>query len=239
MKKTYRLPLAALVIALVAGNAYSNDSEYSDVLHALWKLSPPADYSIYAEGYSILSGSHANQKKKHELDTVEGTVLDTSVIENAVAQTDLGQPLVIFTEGEFGQYDKERQGFVFTPISPSTYYTFSPPYGGRNLPAVTIRFLNANRLKFLPYPEQEAKTLLDKNRLRTLDMEITYLPKQVKPASTAIHTMITEIRLSHKNEGFGSYKGLSGEVAVITFDEETGQLKDAQYTGTKQDSVAE
>lgn len=229
--RTRFVAIAGLFALLpVSAMAQAVPFEYANLLHAYWKLSPPADYSLYVKDYAAKMGATAGQRKKHELDD---TALDggsAAAIAAAVAEAD--SPIVLETEVELGQYDTAQGGFSFRPFGPTTYFTAEDgPVYNASLPNITVRFVNTQQIRLLPMPPATAKALLDSPGFsRRFDAEVTFVPTQAKTSTRELRGTITELRVKYPDRPL-SKTARTGEVAVLSFDPISGQLTNAEYVG--------
>ena len=104
-----------------------------------------------------------------------------------VASADLGAPVELVTNVQFGDYDFGKQRFALRPLSDASYYNVTAPCTVMSLPAeIRVFFSNPGILDGLPMSADKAKAFLDGRKTsygavdRTLQATITFKVTRMK-----------------------------------------------------------
>ncbi|NBX67020.1 MAG: hypothetical protein EBQ96_08505 [Proteobacteria bacterium] len=185
---------------------------YSSVLHAYWKLAKPKSYEIFAKSYAVEFPDFASEDVTEIMKSIEKNV----------EETDLEQTIVIPITLEIGPYVEARQAFVFKPFTADISIPASPTKAGGNLPEPFVRFTNGSRLRSVPFDPETAKKIPGYGGTTRIFAEVRTLPKKASLTSRELKAQITEITL---------FDASRAELVRLTFDEDTGDLKEAKYLG--------
>lgn len=185
-------PLLALAISVVGAlPARAYDMTYQNMLVATMKLDPNFDYDNIVDSYmqdyrpAVWQQSHDDefQRRGKEAETL-------AMMKRAAAAFDLGDPIVIHTSIQFGEYDFKAHQFALDPFSASSFFPVN--HCCNSLPGqIRLYFSNPDLIGGLPMGEAAAQAFVDQHKQygnvsRTLEAEISVRLKSVKTTDEVI-----------------------------------------------------
>lgn len=185
---------------------------YSSILHAYWKLASPNNYEIFVKSYGQEFPEFASD------DAAEAI----KAISKNVEEADLDQTIVVPIRLEVGPYIQAKKAFVFKPFTADISIPSGPKTIGGNLPSPFVRFINGSKLRSIPMEEESAQKIPGYKSQASLFAEVRFLPKKASLTSRELKGQIMEIKL---------FDDRGAESVLLTFDEGSGDLKEAAYLG--------